>query len=322
MKPFLITLSLFLLLWLSFGIYLFFFTSNSFFTFHTESLSGEVQKTYEEVVAEKQKVQEQDNLYYNTAIQTKNQILCDSIESTNTILECREKIQAINAVASGSIEGCDSLTLSGIALECRDALYQKTALESQSPALCNKLSNSVKSDFCHEMVDEKSLRILIASGSLNNDSCSQFATGSRSACLQFIQDNQANVVIKESIVSGSNESCSQIVSEADKILCNDTVNLRNALDQNNKSLCSDIADVGKKEYCMSHIDDKNQNNIFYKAIESNDVWACVNLTDMTLRDKCNDTIIFALVRSQKDANLCAGLKNTLSIPICQKLIAQ
>jgi hypothetical protein len=322
MKPFLITLSLFLLLWLSFGIYLFFFTPNSFFTFHTEGVSGEVQKTYEEILSEKQKIQEQENMYYNNAIQTKNQALCASIGNTNTALECREKIQAINAVASGSIEGCDSLTLSGITLECRDAIYQKTALESQSPALCNKLSNSVKSDFCHEMVDEKSLRILIASGSLNTDSCSQFSTWSRNSCLQFIRDNEANTLIKEGIVSGSNESCSQIVSETDKALCNDTVNLRNALDQNNKTLCNDIQDIGKKEYCMSHIEDKNQNSIFYKAIESNDIWACANLTDTTLRDKCNDTIIFALVRSQKDANLCAGLKNTLSIPICQKLIAQ
>ncbi len=100
------------------------------------------------------------------------------------------------------------------------------------------------------------------------------------------------------------------------------MNLRNALDQSNKALCDDIQDIGKKEYCMSHIEDKNQNSIFYKAIESNDVSACVNLTDTTLRDKCNDTIIFALVRSQKDESLCAGLKNTLSIPICQKLIAQ
>ena len=48
----------------------------------------------------------------------------------------------------------------------------------------------------------------------------------------------------------------------------------------------------------------------------------MSLTDTTLRDKCNDTIIFALVRSQKDINLCTGLKNSISIPICQKLIAQ
>lgn len=271
MKPFLITLSFFLLLGVSFGAYLFFFTPNSFFTFHTESVSLEAQKTYEEIVVEKQKIQEQENLYYNNAIQTKNQNLCASIENPNTALECREKILAINAVASGSIETCDTLTLSGITLECRDAIYQRNALESQSPALCNKLSNTVKADFCHETVDEKSLRILIASGSVTPDSCVQFGTGSRNACLQFIRDNQTNVVIKESIVSGNNESCSQIVSEADKALCNDTVNLRNALDQNNKSLCNDITDAGKKEYCMSHIEDKNQNTIFYKAIESNDV---------------------------------------------------
>jgi len=166
-----------------------------------ENVSEEVEKTYTEILAEKQKIQEQESMYYNNAIQTKNQALCDSIGNTNTILECREKIQAINAVASGSIDVCDSLTLSGIVLECRDAIYQKTALNSQNPALCNKLSNSVKADFCHETIDEKSLRILISSGTLTPDSCTQFATGSRNACLQFIRDNQTNVVIKESIVS-------------------------------------------------------------------------------------------------------------------------
>ena len=256
---------------MSFGTYLFFFTNNSFFTFHTEGVSSEFEKTYEEILAEKQKIQEQESIYYNNAIQTKNQNLCAFIKDQNTALECREKILAINAVASGSIESCDSLTLSGIILQCRDALYQKNAIESQSPALCNKLSNTVKADFCHETVDEKSLRILITSGSVTPESCIQFSTGSRNACLQFIRDNQTNVIIKESIVSGNNESCSQIVSEPDKALCNDTVNLRNALDQNNKTLCNDINDDGKKEYCISHIEEKNQNSIFYKAIESNNV---------------------------------------------------
>jgi len=246
MKPFLITLATFLLFWLIGGIYYLFFHGISIFTFHTDSVSSEPVKTYEEIVYEKQKIAEQDTLYKNKALQLRDSSFCAMIKDQSNSEECRQTLIAFLAVASGSIEACDTLSFSGIATECRDAIYQKTAIESLSPVICNKLSNSLKSDFCHETVDEKSLRILIASGTLTNGSCLQFATWAKNDCEQHIKENQSNIVIQNGITSGNADNCTQISIDADRELCNDTVNLRNALEQNNKNSCENIIDTGKK----------------------------------------------------------------------------
>ena len=163
MKLFLSILSIFGIIGIGLVLYGLFSGGGSIFTFHAESTDSGNTLTYEEAVQIEKKKVEEDMLYANRAMSTGDVTLCKMIHDGAKAESCHFRIVALQAIASGSIEACDTIPKENIATTCRDSIYQNKASETLDASLCSKISATDGALYCHENVDDKSLRSLIAS---------------------------------------------------------------------------------------------------------------------------------------------------------------
>jgi len=210
MKLFLSILSIFGIIGIGLVLYGVFSGGGSIFTFHTESTDSGKTLTYEEAVQVEKKKIEEDMLYANRAMSTGDISLCKMIHDSTKAESCHFRIVALQAIASGSIETCDTIPKENIATTCRDSIYQNKASETLDASLCSKISGSDGVLYCHENVDDKSLRSLIASGSLTEDKCKDFSPSYQQKCVSYISEQKTNTTIETSIRSDDTAGCASI----------------------------------------------------------------------------------------------------------------
>jgi hypothetical protein len=322
MKFFLSILSIFGIIGIGFVLYGFFSGGGNIFTFHVESTDSGKIPTYEETLQIERKKTEEDILYANRAMTTADITLCKMIHDVAKAESCHFRIVALQAIASGSIETCDTIPKENIATICRDSIYQNKASEALDPSLCSKISATDGALYCHENVDDKSLRSLIASWTLTEEKCKDFSPSYQQKCNAYISEQKTNITIETSVRSNDMAGCEGISENADKTLCLDTIYLRRALTERDSQICVPISDTSKREYCISQVEWSSLKEKLKEYIVKQDIKACQTLSDDTLKVQCNDTIIFSQIVKTKDANLCNKILNPDSVSICQKMVTQ
>jgi hypothetical protein len=101
--------------------------------------------------------------------------------------------------------------------------------------------------------------------------------------------------------------------------CNDTIQLKEAMNTKNKTKCDEIRSSNKKEYCNNQLSKLDDVTLYKTSIASGNIEKCNDITTVNLKNKCRDTIIINSVRSTGDTALCESLTNTGIINTCKTI---
>ncbi len=137
-----------------------------------QTSSGEVASmTYTESINQNLQNDEQDIDRMNQALAEGNDLLCNAIVSPSRKLECQESLFARSITASGSVTECQKLTIANIRDNCTSIVVQKNALETLDRSRCTEISDKTQSEYCTELVDQKTLDHLIETGTASDALC-------------------------------------------------------------------------------------------------------------------------------------------------------
>lgn len=291
-------------------------------TFHETPIKYTIQPekaTFSEVLEQSEEKKQKDALLYNTAIAEKNKALCISIVNDTLRRECESMLLSIEALGEKDISLCDTITLTGTALECRDRILLETAKDSNNKTLCDTISNTWSLSYCRELIDEKKLRLLLSSGSIQDGDCEILEEKFRETCMRsVVRDTTKNLYV-QAVQWNNQESCELIPLEEERTLCFDTLNLRNALTTGDFENCDRVVNIEKREYCQKTLWKKQDIENFKAFITNNNLEGCNTLGDINLQSRCHDTIILTNVRMNKNSSLCETLTQTGMILSCKKL---
>jgi hypothetical protein len=101
--------------------------------------------------------------------------------------------------------------------------------------------------------------------------------------------------------------------------CNDTIQLKEAMNTKNKTKCDEIRSSNKKEYCNNQLSKLDDVTLYKTSIASGNIEKCDGIVTVNLKNKCRDTIIINSVRSTGDTALCESLTNTGIINTCKTI---
>ena len=171
------------------------------------------------------------------------------------------------------------------------------AKNERNAALCTLIETLSRKAECLDTVSA-----LIATASGNLEGCKTLSnTGLALACHDTILMNQATANTEKNL-------CENISDQNSKILCIDTIekSLLAAIlmkSSVNASDCENLSETRKTE-CLSHITTQNGEELFRKALQTDDIATCDTIEDTTLQNSCKNTILFKKAITTNDMSLC------------------
>lgn len=313
---------IFILLWAGLGLWWFFSwgkeSLESWSNDSKQKIGTIAPSTYEEILAENEKEKQRDSELYNKAISSRNSKLCEGIESISKKNECRDSLIAIQAEWSGSLETCNTIINPDTATACRDIVAKNQASKTENKAFCKNVSDPALGQSCREEIDEKLLTKAIESGNITREFCNTLEQKYIQNCLWNISKSNDTNLYTKALSSGNINNCTSISDEKLRSTCRDTILLKQALNTNSMAYCNMMQDPEKKDYCLSHIETKNESTLFKEYITTLNLDGCKNLTDINLKNRCNDMVVLSLARNNKDPGLCQTLSNTGMIAMCER----
>ena len=273
--------------------------------------------TEQQLLIEKENKKNMD--FYNSALKNLNPNLCEWITKKIQQQECRDMIGATQAKKSGDIAACDTLTGTGIVILCRDAIRSDRAVTTRNKILCDKVTDTERKIYCKEQIDELILQANAEENSLTKDLCNKLGEEQKWNCLNEIQQIDETNIYKEATSKNDEKLCKTIKNKELQSTCIDTISIKIAVSTNNSILCEKISDQEKRLYCKTQVSKTEDINLYKSAIESNNLSTCEKINTLTLKNKCNDSIIISRVKIEKNPSLCSWLSNTGIIASCQQI---
>ncbi len=282
--------------------------SKPVWTFHTQE--KQIPMTYAESVSQQKEVQATDSALYNDAVLNESATGCTLIAAVSLKTRCQDVIGASIAQKSGDIRLCERLSDSGSKMNCEDAIVLVEAEKTIDQLVCARIHEENLRINCQKTVDEKRLKAASASGEISPDFCQSLHENFRAACKKnFRETNDANLY-NGAVQSKNTMGCDGIYNEDTRDACRDVIILQKALINTDSISCSDIKNQEKKLYCMSSTVRRADSNAFQEIVAKGSIDECEKIQDTNLKNQCHDMIIMKMAREQKDATVCASLRNT------------
>ncbi len=316
MKGYLVWLFLFLSVATS-VIWWIFFRNISIVSTKTPINSVKIE-TYAEIKKEEEKIKKDDAYWYNKAISTKDSLSCEHIEDTGKKWTCKDMILALRALAEKDVNICGSIINESLKKECEEKIVRENAEITGDKTLCESLSPANANE-CRLSIDETNFKIHLSERTLTESFCQSLDISIRKVCTDALLKDKNEWTYKNAVSTGDKESCSLIPTENERMLCLDTITLKTALSSNDQLECKNITEEKKRLYCettLQKVDD------WYKLREyisrQNLEW-CASLKSPIYKNRCTESIIFSLVRQNKDTNLCQSLSGSVLKSACENL---
>lgn len=256
--------------------------------------------------------------FYNSAIQEQDPKLCDGINNENKKSECYDMITAGQALREKNIETCDTLSNTGISLICRDAIRSDRAITTTNKMLCEKITDTDRKLYCQEQIDKLILQKNAEANSITTDVCNKLEEEQKWNCLNEVAQIDESNTHKEAIEKNDEALCKTIKNEQLQADCIDTINLKIAMTTSSIDACNKLSDMEKRTYCENQVGKTADADIYRSAIAKSDTENCLKITNINLRNRCNDTIIIARVKNEKDISKCKNLSHTNDIVSCEQ----
>jgi len=254
----------------------------------------------------------------NHALSQRDPQICETITAEDMKIECSETLQAQELAQSGAIEDCQTLTRSDIRLRCESTLAQDAALAAMDKFLCDAISDATQAQYCRENIDEQKLANLIETKTATDKNCKSLEPKYQDSCVAAIARVDDNSILQSAVTDDNLEACQKLSTDELQYVCFDTILLKRALSSGDKNLCDYVRDETKKASCVSYTKSQDDNEIFKTAIIEKNLEMCTTIMDVSLKNRCHDSVILLQVRDTKNAALCDSLINTATIESCKK----
>ncbi len=255
----------------------------------------------------------------NRAMSESDSSLCMAIRDTSLALECRESLLSLGFTQSGTVADCQILTLSDIRDRCQSTIAQNTALSAMDKALCGGITTPTQQAYCREEIDARVLANLIETKTATEANCTSLETKHQEAYLASIVRIDDNTILQEAISTDTLELCKTLSTEDLRYTCFDAILMKRALVSGDKNNCDYLHDETKKATCLARTTIQDDNEVFKKAIIEKNLSSCQSIGNITLKDRCHDSVTLLLIRDTGDATLCDTLTNTGTIASCKKM---
>jgi hypothetical protein len=276
-------------------------------------------QTYDEKKQAEKDQNKQDISLYNKAIHENQWDICGNIVDVVRKWMCEDMISAKKAIELNDKSHCTQIKDPTIRVQCNDRISQKLAEEKWQKSLCDIITETGSQLYCRENIDEKLLQIALSDQTTTKEFCASLEIKFQEVCetslAREIMQNNYNTAIK----SGNTEDCKAIQTESERTLCLDSLTLRKAITGSDMSLCETIIQDEKRAYCKKTLTKNTETQRFKEYISTNNLSGCSSLTDVAFKNKCTDTVIFSLVRTNKDSKLCEKITNTGMLANCRKI---
>jgi hypothetical protein len=95
--------------------------------------------------------------------------------------------------------------------------------------------------------------------------------------------------------------------------------MKRALVSGDKNNCDYLHDEEKKATCLARTTIQDDNEVFKQAVMDKKLSLCQTIENITLENRCHDSVTLLLIRENGDASLCDTLTNTGTIASCKKM---
>lgn len=275
--------------------------------------------TYQEKVEEEVKQAAIDTAHYNNAVQNTTPDWCDAIENPTLQSDCKDSVVIREAIKNNDSELCWNISKQDSQAKCRDVLILKKAEEKWDKTLCDSISESGSIVYCQESIDAKTLKIAQENQTLSPLLCNSLSQKYREICTSWLAQLNEKQIQSDAIRDNNVEWCELLSLESEKQNCLDILYLKQAIVQKDANLCESITQAEKKDYCQKMFEKQNTTQLFKEYIGTNNLEWCQTLSDLSLKNKCNDVVVISLARINKDWKICDSLTNTWMITNCQKV---
>lgn len=137
------------------------------------TISSEVSvPTYENTVTQVIESEQKDIELMNQAASENNANICNMITMDSRKTECYETLSARAITASGTVQDCQRITLATLRDNCISVVVQSDAMRALDKSLCSQIADATQSQYCGELVDQRSLAQMIDSNTASEATCS------------------------------------------------------------------------------------------------------------------------------------------------------
>ncbi len=116
--------------------------------------------------------------------------------------------------------------------------------------LCGELSDTDQAQYCREEIDEMVVANLIESKTATQSSCTQLEKKYQEACLASVARVDDKSILDSALATDNLEKCQSLSTEELQVACFDSVLLKRALANGDKSVCELIRDTAKQDACL------------------------------------------------------------------------
>ena len=236
--------------------------------------------------------------------------LCDSIESSDMIEDCRDIIYAAIAQSDDVLEDCSKLSRSGSVMQCRDNIYSSRAQKSVDKKLCENIQAANIREYCQEQVDQEKLTLALNESNLSVAFCDELGDTHQTECLRSLERADNSEAYARALEERNPALCDALTDPTFRENCHDAVVLQLAIAEKNTDYCGSIYDETKRLYCETALVMKTDSERFQDVIASGDIGQCNTFIEKKLRYQCADMINMALVRVTYDQTICGNLFNS------------
>lgn len=276
--------------------------------------------SYAGLVEQNLKKATDDATAYNKALAAGDTALCSKINDTKKQQDCSDMIIADTVRASGVIDDCARIQDADTSMLCRDTIRVDRAIKTQNVLLCAKVEDVARRDNCSETIEASILRAHITARDITQSVCDTFTTDKyRALCVVEIREIDETMLYKSAIEDNNLSRCTLITQKELKNLCTDNIYLKNALTLKDVSSCINIIDLEKQNYCKTQFVKVTDASLYKDAIQTNSKNKCAEISLISLRTKCLDTLIITEVKSTGNTNLCDGLSQSGTVAGCKRI---
>lgn len=261
-----------------------------------------------------------DNKIYNKAIYYKDIQACDFIESENEKESCKNSLLIIEAKKTHNIDICQQITDDKQKDTCKSVSTEQKAYYSSNKNLCNHIEDINSRIRCKKNIDIWSIALLQNGKNINNINCSLMETDLQEICFYYVNKEKEEKKFIKILQDKKIHQCHELNDANLSQNCRNILLKESAEEKLNINTCNQINNDEQKQECTQNVQQKIDQKIFKNALEEGNIPLCDNISDSTLKNNCNDTIIFKLVKQHKSTSLCEFVKHPEHKNICKQVL--
>ena len=196
----------------------------------------------------------------------------------------------------------------------KNADLYNTAIQDKNPLLCDGITTTEKQSECRDMIRAVDIR---KSGTI--ESCDTLGTVTLILCRDAITSDTA-------ITKNDSTLCESISSSERQTYCRETideVSLRSRIEAH--TVTRDFCDTLVAKYqtsCMTEIRERDESDIYTRAIATDDTTLCQTITQVELKTTCIDTILMKRASQTGNPALCESISDIEKRVYCETQVSK